>query len=126
MDKVLKYGDDNGDGHINFKEFLKIIAKFIKDYETHKNEEEIERIASKFTEEEKKAFKEKFNKYDLDKSGTISVYEIGDLIRDDEVSYCEWNPTEEEIEEVMKHADEKHDNYIDFHDFLKMVARFWK
>jgi len=63
-------------------------------------------------------FKEAFNEFDKDGSGSISTNELVGVMRS-----IGQNPTEDEILELVLEADTNGDGTIDFEEFLEMMKK---
>ena len=98
MKEMIKDIDADGDGEIDFPEFLTVLARKMK--ETDPEEE----------------LMQAFKALDKDSDGLIPVPEIRTLMRklDDTL-------TLEEIDEMLKHSDVDRDNYINFAEFVRMM-----
>merc|ERR1712159_87355 len=93
--------DVNGDGEIDFDEFCTMMEKFKEDDDSDDSDWEM-RAA--------------FDAFDADGGGTISLKELGDVMK----SMGE-NLTHEEIEEMIREADIDGDGEIDYEEFKKMM-----
>ena len=92
--------EDNG-GQIYFSQFLKIMAKRLKN--------------SKKKSEEKN-LKNSFNELDRNRNGLISLHEIRYI-----VTHSKENISEEEIEFMIKEADTDGDGLISFEEFMMIM-----
>eukprot|EP00357_Protocruzia_adherens_P029075 CAMPEP_0115001442 /NCGR_PEP_ID=MMETSP0216-20121206/17379_1 /TAXON_ID=223996 /ORGANISM="Protocruzia adherens, Strain Boccale" /LENGTH=170 /DNA_ID=CAMNT_0002366779 /DNA_START=33 /DNA_END=545 /DNA_ORIENTATION=+ len=79
-----------------------------------KQKEELEKIS----EEDKVHFREAFNIYDKDGSGTISTNELGRIME-----ALGQNPTEEEIRDMIEEVDMNRNGEIDFDEFCLLMAK---
>ncbi|MDW4912539.1 EF-hand domain-containing protein [Streptomyces californicus] len=69
------------------------------------------------TEEQISEFKEAFARFDKDGDGTITVKELGTVMRS-----LGQNPTEAELQEMVKTVDADNGGTIDFPEFLGLMA----
>jgi calmodulin len=99
LQDMINEVDIDGNGTINFKEFLGLMARKMRD--TDSQEELIEA----------------FKVFDRDGNGLISANELQHVM----TSLGE-NITEEEVEEMIKEADKDGDNYINFEEFVSMIV----
>ncbi|KAJ1385137.1 EF-Hand 1, calcium-binding site [Sesbania bispinosa] len=90
--------DTDGNGTIEFEEFLNLMATKMKETEA---EEEL---------------KEAFRVFDKDQDGYISPSELRSVLR----SIGE-KVTEEELEQMIKEADLDGDGLLDYEDFVRMM-----
>ena len=77
----------------------------------------------KFTEKQMEEFKEAFSLFDKDGDGTITVEELGTVMRS-----LGLLPTEAEVIEIIKEIDTDGNGVIDFNEFLALMERkmtFW-
>lgn len=75
-------------------------------------------MTSLLTEEQIAEFKEAFSQFDKDGKGAISDKELVTVLR-----ALGNNPTEEELETMIREVDEDGNGTIDFGEFLEMMAR---
>mmetsp|Transcript_1314 Transcript_1314/g.2033 ORF Transcript_1314/g.2033 Transcript_1314/m.2033 type:complete len:149 (+) Transcript_1314:117-563(+) len=75
-------------------------------------------MVDKYTEEELAEFKEAFSLFDRDGDGTIDNDELGTVMRS-----LGHQPTEEEIEDMIREADKDGNGTIDFSEFIEMMPR---
>merc|ERR1719199_204337 len=73
--------------------------------------------AADLTEEQKAEFKEAFALFDKDGNGKISVEELGTVMKN-----LGQNPTEEELNDMIKEVDKDGTGTIEFPEFLEMMA----
>ncbi len=90
--------DIDGNGNIDFKEFLGLMARKMRDSDT---EEELI---------------EAFKVFDRDGNGLISASELKHVM----VSLGE-KITDEEVDEMIKEADIDGDGYINYEEFVRMI-----
>jgi calmodulin len=90
--------DIDGNGNIDFKEFLGLMARKMRDTDT---EEELI---------------EAFKVFDRDGNGLISATELKHVM----VSLGE-KITDEEVDEMIKEADIDGDGYINYEEFVRMI-----
>jgi Ca2+-binding protein (EF-Hand superfamily) len=72
----------------------------------------------KLIQDQLNEFREAFAILDKDGDGKIDVRELGDLIRS-----LGQNPTEAELEDIIKEVDADRNGTIDFPEFLALMAR---
>ncbi|EFJ14591.1 hypothetical protein SELMODRAFT_120223 [Selaginella moellendorffii] len=92
--------DVDGNGTIDFQEFLNLMARKMKDTDT---EEEL---------------KEAFKVFDKDRNGLISCAELRDVM----INLGE-KLTDEEVEEMIREADMDGDGHVNYDEFVKMMAK---
>ena len=97
LDNILKENDKQ----IYFSQFLKIMAKRLKDVK----------------KDEDKYLKDLFGTLDRNKNGLISIHEIRYI-----VTHSKENISENDIETIMKEADTDGDGLISFEE-LKMIMK---
>ena len=73
------------------------------------------------TEEQKAEFKEAFSVFDKDGDGTITIDELGTVMR-----MLGQNPTEAELQDMINEVDADGNGAIDFPEFLSLMARKMK
>merc|ERR1712154_427593 len=78
--------------------------------------EKLEKID--LTEQQKNEFKQAFELFDLNKNGKITHKELKKILQG-----LGQNPTEVEIDELIKEIDADGDGMIDFDEFLAMLTR---
>lgn len=71
-----------------------------------------------FSEEELSEFQEAFNMFDKDGDGTITVLELGTVMRS-----LGRQTTEQEVKDMIKEVDTDGNGEIDFQEFLDLMAR---
>ena len=98
LKQIIREVDLDGNGTIDFKEFLCLMVKKMKDTDT---DEEL---------------LEAFKVFDRDGNGFITSHELRNVMN----SLGE-NLTPEEIEEMIKEADLDNDGQIDYNEFVKMM-----
>lgn len=100
--EAISIVDQDGTGEINFEEFMHLMKVY--------------RETEGFTRIERKEFKDIFNKYDRDRSGEISIIELGSVLR-----YlgmiCELATQQELVSKV----DVDGSGEVDFMEFLKIM-----
>ncbi|KAJ8606814.1 hypothetical protein MRB53_040681 [Persea americana] len=69
------------------------------------------------SEEQIQSFKDVFNLFDKDGSGSISTSELGDIMRG-----LGQNPTEEELQDMVNEVDTDQSGSIEFNEFMAMMA----
>ena len=71
----------------------------------------------KLTEQQIAEYKEAFNIFDKDGDGAISAKEIGTVMR-----VLGHNPTEAELQEIVKSLDQNQNGSVDFPEFMSIMA----
>uniref|UniRef100_A0A8C5WFU5 EF-hand domain-containing protein n=1 Tax=Leptobrachium leishanense TaxID=445787 RepID=A0A8C5WFU5_9ANUR len=79
------------------------------------------KMANKLSEEQIAEFKEAFSQFDKDSDGAITIDELGTVMRS-----LGQNPTEAELQDMMKETDLDGSRIIDFPEFLTMMAKKMK
>ncbi|CAH1781676.1 unnamed protein product [Owenia fusiformis] len=79
--------------------------------------EDCERKKVTFTESQIKDYKSTFNLFDSDNSGTIDLMELGDLLRG-----IGQNPSNKEVEELIKKHDVNQNGRMEFDEFLELMS----
>ena len=98
LQDMINEVDIDGNGNIDFKEFLGLMARKMRD--TDSEEELIEA----------------FKVFDRDGNGLISAQELKHVM----VSLGE-KITDEEVDEMIKEADTDGDGFINYEEFVKMI-----
>ncbi|XP_035162631.1 calmodulin-like protein 3 [Callithrix jacchus] len=75
-------------------------------------------MADQLTEEQITEFKEAFSLFDKDGDGCITTHELGTVMRS-----LGQNPTEAELQDMMREIDQDGNGTVDFPEFLGMMAR---
>jgi calmodulin len=78
-------------------------------------------IVDNLTDEQIIEFREAFQAFDKDGSGSITTKELGTVMRS-----LGQNLNESEIKEIIDEVDEDKNGTIDFHEFLSLMARKMK
>eukprot|EP01121_Diplochlamys_sp_Union-15-3_P010048 TRINITY_DN2777_c0_g1_i1.p1 TRINITY_DN2777_c0_g1~~TRINITY_DN2777_c0_g1_i1.p1 ORF type:complete len:150 (+),score=46.84 TRINITY_DN2777_c0_g1_i1:53-502(+) len=78
-------------------------------------------MVDQLTEEQIAEFKEAFSLFDKDGDGAITTKELGTVMRS-----LGQNPTEADLEEMIKEVDQDKSGTIDFPEFLTMMAKQMK
>jgi len=73
-------------------------------------------MAEHYTEEQIAEFKEAFSLFDRDRDGTIDNEELGTVLRS-----LGNQPTDEEVEDMIREADKDGNGTIDFAEFIEMM-----
>mmetsp|Transcript_4347 Transcript_4347/g.9064 ORF Transcript_4347/g.9064 Transcript_4347/m.9064 type:complete len:149 (-) Transcript_4347:308-754(-) len=73
-------------------------------------------MSEQYTEEQIAEFKEAFSLFDKDGDGTIDADELGTVLRS-----LGNQPTDEDVEDMIREADEDGNGTIDFSEFIKMM-----
>ena len=100
LDKMIKEIDVNNEGQIYFNQFLKIMAKRLKNRK----------------EDENKYLKSLFSTLDRNNNGLISIHEIRYIM-----THSNGNIGENDIETIMKEADTDGDGLISFEEFMMIM-----
>ena len=100
LEQLIKETDVDNTNQIYFNQFLKIIAKRIKNVEVDEN----------------KYLKKLFSTLDRNQNNLISIHEIRYI-----VTHSGKNISEKDIETIMKEADTDGDGYISFEEFLTIM-----
>ncbi|CAF1161135.1 unnamed protein product [Adineta ricciae] len=98
LGKIMKEMDTDGNGSVEFDEFVKVMRKV---YERN------------FTDEE---MRKAFACFDVDNSGYITVNELREVL-----GRLNHNVTEYRINEVLGEIDTDHDGKISFDEFARML-----
>jgi calmodulin len=98
LQDMINEVDVDGNGNIDFKEFLGLMARKMRDTDT---EEELI---------------EAFKVFDRDGNGLISAQELKHVM----ISLGE-KITDEEVDEMIKEADIDGDGYINYEEFVRMI-----
>ncbi|KAF3663584.1 Calmodulin-3 [Capsicum annuum] len=101
LQEMINEVDGNGNGTIEFTEFLNLMAKKIKETD---GEEEL---------------KEAFKVFDKDQNGYISATELRHVM----INLGE-KLTDEEVEQMIREADLDGDGQVNFDEFVKMMMTF--
>ena len=99
LKQMIKEVDLDGNGVIDFHEFLYLMVKKMKGNDT---EEEL---------------LEAFKVFDRDGDGYVTAHELRSVM----TSLCE-DTTPEEVEEMIKEADIDGDGQVDYEEFVKMMT----
>ena len=78
-------------------------------------------MAEHLTEEQVAEFRTAFSLFDKDGDGTITAKELGIVMRS-----LGQNPTEPELNDMMDEVDTDGNGFIDFHEFLVLMAKKMK
>eukprot|EP00301_Raphidiophrys_heterophryoidea_P027390 c9636_g1_i1.p1 GENE.c9636_g1_i1~~c9636_g1_i1.p1 ORF type:complete len:183 (+),score=65.82 c9636_g1_i1:61-549(+) len=97
VEKMIRLVDDNGDGKIDFGEFVELMTK------SHKSEKEELRDA--------------FNVFDKDGDGCISKKEISEVLNS-----LGQTLTDQELDLIMKYVDTDNNGTVDFDEFCQMMS----
>ena len=98
LKQMIREVDLNGNGTIDFKEFMCLMVKKMKDNDV---EEELQ---------------EAFKVFDRDQNGYITSHELRHTMTN-----LGDNLSPEEVEEIIKEADLDNDQQIDFDEFMKVI-----
>ena len=100
LEEIKKSIDKENKGQINFNQFLKIMAKRIKNVNN----------------DEEKKLKNLFISLDRNKNGLISLHEIKYIVMHSEEKF-----SDKDIETLMKEADTDGDGLISFEEFMTIM-----
>lgn len=120
LQNVIKKIDRNGNGTIEYDEFLAFLKRSYKE----KGEDSKAKItlsdyvSSQSTNALVMEAKSAFDKIDQDKNGEISVHELGTALR-----MLGLNPTREEVQSIIIGMNKKGDGLIKFDEFLGFLRR---
>ncbi|KAM7482894.1 hypothetical protein LguiB_007477 [Lonicera macranthoides] len=78
-------------------------------------------MAEQLTEEQISEFKESFKLFDQNGDGVISSNELGSVMKS-----LGQNPTEDEVQSMIKEVDADHSGTINFTEFLNLMAKKMK
>ena len=106
IQKVLNKLDEDGTNVLEFPEFLKLMTSL-----------QLQPIKPKFSKNEIKDMKAKFEMFDADGSGTICMKELGKLLR-----YLGYNPTEADVRNLMSSVDRDSTDNIEFLEFVDLMT----
>ena len=102
IEQILKEVEIYNDGQIYFNQFLKIMAKRLKNIK----------------DDEDKYLKSLFDELDRNKNGLISIKEIRNIVSHSKENE---NITDKEIEFIMKEANTDGDGLISFEEFMMIM-----
>ena len=98
LQEMINEVDQDGSGKIEFKEFLELFARKMKDPDTEED------------------LIEAFKIFDKDGSGVISAAELRHVM-----TTLGERLTEEEADEMIREADIDNDGFINYHEFVKIM-----
>ena len=75
-------------------------------------------MSENLTENQKEEFKEAFSLFDKDGDGTVSTKELGQVMRT-----LGQNPTESELNDMIKEVDIDGNGEIDFEEFVDLMIK---
>eukprot|EP01091_Cochliopodium_minus_P005615 TRINITY_DN1551_c0_g1_i1.p1 TRINITY_DN1551_c0_g1~~TRINITY_DN1551_c0_g1_i1.p1 ORF type:complete len:156 (-),score=47.98 TRINITY_DN1551_c0_g1_i1:31-498(-) len=103
VQQIIFQFDKNGDGELNFGEFLDLMASTVSTSETSE-------------EQQIKEWRAAFNLVDTDGSGKISTTELGTLMKNLGVEL-----SQEQLKLVISQYDTSGSGELDFHDFCSLL-----
>ncbi|KAG5645669.1 hypothetical protein DXG03_005507 [Asterophora parasitica] len=117
VDEMIREADVDGDGQINYDEFVKLfhsppldtLARLLNPSNTDYDGP---------TDEQIEEFREAFALFDKDNDGTITHEELGTIMRK-----LGQNPSDSELRDMIREVDTDHNGTIDFDEFLTMMAK---
>ncbi|XP_063430894.1 uncharacterized protein LOC134712857 [Mytilus trossulus] len=142
LKNIISEVDVDGNGIIDFQEFLTMMAKKTKDTDSEEEIREAFKVfdndgngtissndlrqimttfGDKLPDDEIAEFKEAFSLFDKDGDGTISSAELGVVMRS-----LGQNPSEQELTDLVNEVDIDGNGIIDFQEFLTMMAKKMK
>jgi len=115
--KLLEASDGNGDGHIDFPEFLKMMRLFRYEIRLEELREEKEAAAkTNFTPQAISEFRKAFQLLDQDCSGTVAFDELAPVLSN------VWSVTRSDIAALLRHVHaDKKDGHLSFVRFLMLM-----
>ncbi|CAL5416233.1 unnamed protein product [Camellia sinensis] len=127
LQDMISEVDSDGNGTIEFTEFLNLMANKMKNWKSkknRKNEEEAKRGLfgiEKYTKSLKETdaeeeLKEAFKVFDKDQNGYISANELRHVM----INLGE-KLTDEEVDQMIKEADLDGDGQVNYEEFVKMM-----
>ena len=99
LQEMIAEVDANGNGNIDFPEFLKLMEKKMKD-----------------PKDSEKELRDAFKVFDKDGNGFISAQELRHIM----TSLGE-KLTEEEVDQMIQEADTNGDGQVDYNEFVNMM-----
>ena len=106
LEDILSKLDEDGTNVLEFPEFLKLMTSL-----------QLKPVKAKFSKNEIKEMKSKFEMFDTDGSGTICIKELGRLLR-----YLGYNPSEADIKDIMSSIDKDDTGQIEFLEFVDLMT----
>ncbi|RWS02698.1 calmodulin-like protein 5 [Dinothrombium tinctorium] len=98
INKMMTKADKDGDGLIDFEEFVEMMIKYRND-----------------SNEQEARLREVFNFFDIDKNGKISYIELKKAMKK-----LGQNVSDSEAKKMIRVADKDKDGHIDFDEFLEL------
>ena len=106
IQEILLKLDEDGTNVLEFPEFLKLMTSL-----------QLQPVKPKFSQNDMKDMKSKFEIFDADGSGTICVVELGKLLR-----YLGYNPSEADVRSLMSSVDKDQTDKIEFVEFVDLMT----
>jgi len=99
LQDMINEVDADGNGTIDFKEFLEMMTKHMKEADCDQE------------------LREAFKVFDTDGNGKISSFELKEVMKN-----LGEKLTDEEINEMIREADDDGDGEVDYEEFVKMMS----
>jgi Ca2+-binding EF-hand superfamily protein len=120
LKKIIDDVDDNGNGEIEWVEYLQIMRNFypwkLEDYK--KKYLEPAKVFPEFNEEDIAVFADAFREYDLDGSGSIDVHELGEAFKK-----MGQGATEEKLKQIIAEVDDNGNGELEWPEFLSIMRK---
>ncbi|GFP82121.1 calmodulin [Phtheirospermum japonicum] len=115
LQDMINEVDADGNGTIDFPEFLNLMARKMKD--TDSEEEFLNLMARKMKDtDSEEELKEAFRVFDKDQNGFISAAELRHVMTN-----LGEKLTDEEVDEMIREADVDGDGQINYEEFVKVM-----
>ncbi|XP_067682711.1 uncharacterized protein [Haliotis asinina] len=124
INEMIKEADLDGDGRINYEEFVRMIATAhmsnVQQLSCGRYSQR-DIMTEHLTQEQISEFKEAFDLFDKDRDGTITTMELGTVMRS-----LGQEPSQTELQNMIREIDADGNGLIDFPEFLDMMAKRMK